>query len=103
MIALEAHTKVDMARGHTDMHCQIEGLGARVEDVLQADPLSSHLFVFCNRARDKIKALVWYRNGFWFWYRHLEKQRFCGLAGAEQGAVAPGGVVSDHGAGPCRR
>jgi transposase len=65
MIALDAHTKVYLARGHTDMRCQIDGLAARVEDVLQADPFSSHLFVFCNRARDKIKVLVWYRNGFW--------------------------------------
>jgi hypothetical protein len=69
MIALDAHTKVYLARGHTDMRCQIDGLAARVEDVLQADPFSSHLFVFCNRARDKIKVLVWYRNGFWLWYR----------------------------------
>jgi len=87
MIALDAHTKVYLARGHTDMRCQIDGLAARVEDVLQADPFSSHLFVFCNRARDKIKVLVWYRNGFWLWYRRLEKQRFWWPAGIDQGAV----------------
>ena len=58
MIALDAHTKVYLARGHTDMRCQIDGLAARVEDVLQADPFSSHLFVFCNRARDKSKVLL---------------------------------------------
>jgi hypothetical protein len=56
MIALDAHTKVYLARGHTDMRCQIDGLAARVEDVLRQDPFSSHLFVFCNRARDKIKG-----------------------------------------------
>jgi transposase len=87
MIALDAHTKVYLARGHTDMRCQIDGLAARVEDVLQADPFSSHLFVFCNRARDKIKVLVWYRNGFWMWYRRLEKQRFWWPAGTDRGAV----------------
>jgi hypothetical protein len=39
MIALDAHTKVYLARAHTDMRCQIDGLAARVEDMLQADPL----------------------------------------------------------------
>ena len=43
--------------------------------------------MFCNRARDKIKVLVWYRNGFWMWYRRLEKQRFWWPAGTEQIAV----------------
>jgi transposase len=87
MIALDAHTKVYLARGHTDMRCQIDGLAARVEDVLRQDPFSSHLFVFCNRARDKIKVLVWYCNGFWIWYRRLEKPRFWWPAGTEQIAV----------------
>jgi len=51
-------------------------LAALVEDVLEADPLSSHLIVFCNRARDKIKILFWQHNGFWLWYRRVERQRF---------------------------
>jgi transposase len=55
MIALDAHTKVYLARGHTDMRCQIDGLAARVS-------VGAYI---CNRARDKIKVLVWYRNGFW--------------------------------------
>lgn len=87
MIALDAHTKVYLARGATDMRCQIDGLAARASDVLGADPLSSHLFVFCNRARDKLKILVWYRNGFWLWYRRLEKQRFWWPGGDEQQAL----------------
>jgi len=40
------------------------------------NPLSSHLFVFCNRQRDKLKILYWHNNGFWLFYRRLEKQRF---------------------------
>jgi transposase len=55
--------------------------------VLQADPFSSHLFVFCNRARDKIKVLVWYHGGFWLRYRRLEKERFWWPAGTAKGAV----------------
>ncbi|MFO7901154.1 MAG: IS66 family insertion sequence element accessory protein TnpB [Pirellulaceae bacterium] len=87
MIALDAHTKVYLAQGHTDMRCQIHGLAAWVEDVLQADPFSSLLFVFCNRARDKIRVLVWYRNGFWLLYWRLEKQRFWWPPGTDQGAM----------------
>ena len=45
-------------------------------DVLEADPFSSHLFVFCNRGRDKLKILYWHNKGFWLWYRRLERQRF---------------------------
>jgi transposase len=26
--------------------------------------------------RDKIKILYWHNNGFWLFYRRLEKQRF---------------------------
>jgi len=76
MIALGEHTRVYLALGATDMRKQIDGLAAVVEDVLEQNPLSSHLFVFCNRGRDKLKILFWQRNGFWLWYRRLERERF---------------------------
>ncbi len=76
MIALSSNTKVYLAVGSTDMRKAVNGLMAQVQDVLEADPFSSHLFVFCNRLRDKIKILYWHNNGFWLLYRRLEKHRF---------------------------
>ncbi len=87
MIEFAPHTRVYLALGATDMRKQIDGLAVLVEDVLAEDPLSSHLFVFCNRARDKIKILFWHNNGFWLWYRRLERQRFWWPEGTQAGAV----------------
>lgn len=58
-----------------------------VQDTLGSDPFSSHLFVFCNRLRDKIKILYWHNNGFWLFYRRLEKQRFWWPDEAKRSAV----------------
>jgi len=44
------------------MRKAINGLVVLVSDVLEADPFSSHLFVFCNRLRDKIKILYWHKE-----------------------------------------
>ena len=77
MITFGSHTKVYLAAGATDMRKAINGLMVLVQDLLEADPFSSHLFVFCNRSRDKIKILYWHNNGFWLFYRCLEKQQFC--------------------------
>lgn len=76
MITLGDHTRVYLAAGSTDMRKAIDGLSVLVAEVLSLDPLSSHLFVFCNRRRDKLKVLFWHNNGFWLWYRRLERQRF---------------------------
>lgn len=76
MIGLEANTKVYLAAGATDMRKQIDGLAALVIDGLHADPFSPAVFCFCNRARDKLKILFYHTNGFWLWYRRLERQRF---------------------------
>ena len=76
MIALSESTRVYLAAGTTDLRKSIDGLALLVEEVLAQNPFSSHLFVFCNRTRDKIKILLWQHNGFWLFYRRLERERF---------------------------
>ena len=62
--------------GPTDMRKSIDGLCAMVKYFLDEEPVSDKLFVFCNRAHDKIKILQWSTNGFWLHYKRLEKGRF---------------------------
>ena len=47
-----------------------------VQDQLELDPFSGHLFVFCNRRRNMLKILYWDRNGFCLWHKRLEKEKF---------------------------
>jgi transposase len=76
MIVASERTRVYLALGATDMRKQIDALAVLVEDVLDQDPFSEAMFVFCNRGRDKLKILYWQRNGFWLGYRRLERERF---------------------------
>jgi transposase len=76
MIALGEDTRVYLAVGATDMRKSIDALSALVVDVLHQDPCSHQVFIFCNRGRNKLKALLWRRNGFWLCYRRLERERF---------------------------
>jgi len=59
-----------------DMRKGMDGLAALVCTEMQLDPMSSNLFVFTNRRRDKVKLLLWECNGFWVLYKRLAKQRF---------------------------
>lgn len=68
--------KVYLATGATDMRKSINGLSILVAEHLALDPLSGHLFGFCNRKRDIVKILYWDRNGFCLWQKRLEKDRF---------------------------
>jgi transposase len=68
--------RVYLACGSTDMRKSIDGLAALVQASFQLDPFSPCLFAFCNRQRDKIKILHWSRNGFWLYYKRLERGRF---------------------------
>ena len=63
-------------RQPVDMRKSIDGLCAIVAMELWRDPADRSIYVFCNRARDKIKLLIWHRNGFWLLYKRLDKQRF---------------------------
>ncbi len=50
MLTLPPSTRIYLARGATDMRKQIDGLAAAVGHVLDEDPFSGRLFVFCNLA-----------------------------------------------------
>jgi len=71
-----SHVRVFVATGFTDMRKSINGLSILVAQQLEMDPLSGHLFVFCNRRRNMVKILYWDRNGFCLWHKRLEKQFF---------------------------
>lgn len=76
MLSLPTAVRVYLARGATDMRKSIDGLAGVVQQVLTDDPFSGHLFVFCNRCRDRIKILYWEQSGFWLLHKRLEKGTF---------------------------
>ena len=76
MISGFAVNQVYLAAGVTDMRKSINGLSLMVSEQLAHDPFSGSVFVFCNRARDKLKILYWECNGFWLYYRRLDKGKF---------------------------
>jgi transposase len=75
MLKEMAVTSVYLACGSTDLRKSIDGLAALVQEGFGLDPFSA-LFVFCNRRRDKLKILHWDHNGFWLYYRRLERGTF---------------------------
>ena len=76
MFGLTTATKIYIAVEAIDMRKGFEGLHGLVRDHLGQDPLSGHLFLFTNRTRTRMKALVWDGSGLWVCAKRLEKGRF---------------------------
>lgn len=76
MLSFAPRSRVFLALGVTDMRKSFDTLAELVRSALGEDPLSGHVFVFCNRARNRIKVLVFDRGGFWLLARRLERGTF---------------------------
>ena len=76
MFRLDARLKVYLHRDAVDGRKNINGLAALVEQQLKLDPFAPAVFVFSNRRHDRIRLLLWERNGFWLMTKRLEQDRF---------------------------
>ena len=90
-----AGRRVLLACGQTDMRKSINGLAAMVESSFKLNPFDGAIFVFCNRSRDRIKILEWDSDGFWLYFKRLEKGHFRWPAsGTEQTLALTGEELS---------
>jgi transposase len=64
--------RIWLAAEAADMRYGFDRLAERVRTVIGQDPLAGHLFVFRSRRGDRLKVLVWDRDGFVLWYKRLE-------------------------------
>jgi transposase len=54
------------------MRKSIDGLMSIVAHTFQMNPYDNALYLFCGRRKDRIKALLYERNGFVLLYKRLE-------------------------------
>jgi len=57
MISFPAGKRIWLVAGVTDMPCSFNGLAAKVQNTLRADPFGGHLFIFRGRGGDMVKVL----------------------------------------------
>ena len=75
MWGLGPATRIYLSVAAVDMRKGYDGLYGLVRDQLGQDPLSGHLFLFSNRERSRLKALVWDGTGLWVCAKRLQKGR----------------------------
>lgn len=73
--------------GYTDMRKSINGLMTLIQESFSLDPFADALFVFCNRSRDRLKILEWDGDGFWLYFKRLERGHFRWPAEGDAGTM----------------
>lgn len=81
MLSISSRLRIFAAVESIDFRKGFDGLVQIVRDRFHQDPFSGDLFCFFNRRRDRVKVLVWDRNGFWLHYKRLERGTFERLEG----------------------
>lgn len=78
---------VYLHRDPVDFRKAINGLVVIIEQEMALSPYEPALFLFCNRSRDKLKAVYWDETGFCLWYKRLEQAKFAWPRSADSDVV----------------
>jgi transposase len=84
LIVLPASVRIVALTTPVTFQRDVDSLVRCVREVLEEDPFSGDVFCFLNPRRDRVKLLVWDRNGFWVLSTRLERGRFRRLEGREK-------------------
>lgn len=76
MIRLKEGVKIYVSVDPVDARKSIDSLSCLIPDKFNENPQSGNLFLFFNKAKDKVKILYWDDIGFALYYKRLEKHRF---------------------------
>jgi transposase len=95
MLSLSPTQRIYLAIEPVDMRKQFNGLWALAAQRLHQDPFAGAMFVFTNRARNRLKILFWDGSGVWVLAKRLEKGRFSWphLAGVEKIDLEPAALT----------
>ena len=63
-------------RSGCDMRKGYDGLSGIIRNEWKKDPLSGDVFIFLSKQRNKIKLLLWQKDGFVIYSKRLEKGTF---------------------------
>ena len=64
--------RIWLAAEATDMLTGFDRLAEHARAVIGVDPLGNNLFDFRSRRGDRLKILLWDRDGYVLWYKRLE-------------------------------
>jgi transposase len=87
MFQLGSAIKIFLAPGPTDLRKSFDTLSALVRDQLAQDPLSGHVFAFCNRRRDRLKILFFDGTGLWVCTKRIEGGSYHWPGAGEPGPI----------------
>jgi len=88
VLSLPPSVRIWLSAQPADLRKSFDGLAALVEQWLGGDPLSGHVFVFRNKAADRVKLLVWDDDGYVIYYKRLEAGTFRFPVVGDQASVA---------------
>ena len=69
-------TRIWLATQPADMRCGFDRLAELARVVTNQNPMDGHLFLFRSRGGDRLKMLLWEKDGFVLWYKRLEEGVF---------------------------
>jgi transposase len=76
MLTIESHQTIYIYTQPIDMRKSINGITLILSEEFEQNPQSGDLYLFVNKGRDKVKCLIWDKNGFVLYYKRMEKGRF---------------------------